>query len=409
MRGTSHFRAVLALAVVPILFTPVALASSNVPVVSSTSLSPDSLQNAALQALSFGRQHADLFGGVWIDSNANRIHVLFTDLPSGFLSLVRSSVGSSRFLLIDKVARSENQLAALQRRIERAESDLGHFGVHLVSVGEVTSANRLEVDIRETSPTASSILERLFGADTLIVRTGVSAMNTATRYGPVPPYRGGIELNNKQFRCTAGYMTGRLISGVMFYQILTAGHCFNYLDQVYHSTNPQYGGGTQIGQVIQDAWHDGSTADGEVVNISGGNYLKATNLIITDEPATRHVGFLDGSQVQGLSVSKSGLTTGETNFTVTAVHVTVIYQNPTTHLYDQVKASGGNAYFGDSGGPVYHYYGQSCCVEAEGIQSGIELVNGHYDGNMFYSFIQNERNQLPGMIVCTRPPTAYIC
>lgn len=318
------------------------------------------------------------------------------------------AVDNPSLLAFSQVNYSLQQLADLQQRIIRDKPTLSKQGITITSVG--IGMGDVEISIKENEAGAAATLEGTYGAGLVRVRTGITYKYAATRYDP-PPFYGGMEVDNGTSECTNGYIGARIINGVAYYQLVTAGHCFGGNDFVEH----QVAGAVPYpeGQVSFNSFYSGSSADTLTANLAtagaGTGLAEATNSIITAPPYTHTVDYLEAYQFLTLPVCKSGLTTNQTcNFTNTATHLQVTLTDGVT-LNDQVKACCDGAWYGDSGGPVYHYY-QAQSINAEGTLVAIEFQNGNYDGAIVYSFIQDIRSTLGGNFhICTITPQAFNC
>ncbi len=186
--------------------------------------------------------------------------------------------------------------------------------------------------------------------------------------------------------CSANFTAYDFATGFQTYYVLTAGHCFFNTSQV---TN---GVGLRVGLVVQRFWANGITADVELVQIDPGTQSPR---IITHDPTRQGVVGASGTQVTGISVCKSGITTNETcSWTVSQIHqtVTICDDDPCSQsvtTYDQVVATSPSYGVGpgDSGGPVYSF--NSGDLWGEGIVSG-----GNKAGTtMIYSYLADELSE----------------
>lgn len=358
-----------------------------------------------------------LYGGVAVDERSGTVRVLLTQVTASAEALFSAQLLDASRLRFEYSPYSWTALTSAQQRLEAAEPTLAAEGVHVTSVG--LGVGRVKVTIAETTPASVALIQHAYGA--IVEVTGgvkYTTSATATRYDP-PPYLGGMEIDdlgnagsitsNNYYKCTAGYIGYRTINGLPYYQLITAGHCFGEPEVVYHEL--ENAAPVTIGQVNANWYYSGSNADTESIDIRSG-WGSASSSVITAEPDVHNVDFLDGTQINGVSVCKSGITTDQTcNFAVNATHeqVTLTDDNGNqTVLNDQVGACCDVLDHGDSGGPVYHYY-QPQNIEAEGTLVGGEIdQNGNFTGQMVYSFIQNIINDL-GVVVCTRAPGPTGC
>lgn len=385
---------------------PTAIAKVKDPV-AQTASEADSVGQGALGAV---------YGGVSLDNATETVNVLLTSLSAQAEATLKAGVSHPERLRFTQGTYTVQQLVALQKRIEGDYDALTGQGIHLSSVG--LGFGVVVVSVQESNPEVATLLFNRYGKHALKVTLGrvIRTTSTQTRKGP-PPYMGGMEVNDvgnpstvghlAYSECTAGFIADKFIRGVPFYYILTAGHCFNPAQLVYHALSN--GGYTSVGYVTFNSWYDGTNADTAAVNIQGTSAL-ATNQIITAEPYVHTVDYAEASQLMNLPVCHSGITTDQhCNFTNNATHTTVYAREgqngPITKEIDQVGACCDYSYLGDSGGPVYHYY-QAQSINAEGLQSAEDFdANGVPTGQIWYSFIQNVRDRT-GMNICTRIPNS---
>lgn len=216
-----------------------------------------------------------------------------------------------------------------------------------------------------------------------------------------PPWVGGMTLlgtceTSDCFLagCSANFVTYDFISGVKFFNIMTAGHCFPFFTQVVD------GVGKPVGSVTQRFFADGVTADVEEIDIATGTQL---HKIIRSDPAQYSVLALRTVRSTADVVCKSGITTDQTcSWDVNATNLTVnVCTDPPTcdhhvELRSQMRAvrSSSGVGPGDSGGPVYATEGSG--VRAHGIVSAATA-----DGKtMIYSFMSTALN-LTDTFICT--------
>jgi hypothetical protein len=244
------------------------------------------------------------------------------------------------------------------------------------------------------TPTVANILKTRYPGDALTIGQQ-DFMRTLNRETVTPPWVGGMKLTGLcsasdciAADCSSNFTAYDFATGFQTYYVLTAGHCFLDTSQV---TN---GVGLRVGMVVQRFWADGINADVELVQIDPGT--QSPN-IITHDPTRQGVVGASGTQVTGISVCKSGITTNETcSWTVSQDHQTITIcvsgDNPcsqTVTTYDQVVATSPSPAVGpgDSGGPVYSF--QSGNLWGEGIVSA-----GNKAGTtMVYSYLADELSE----------------
>jgi hypothetical protein len=356
------------------------------------------------------------YGGDAIDEKHGTVRVLLTVTSPVYESAIATHVLDPSLLVFEETPYTLEQLRTIQQRVQNDRLTLENRGIHLTSVG--LGIGHVNVTVSNADPAVVGALVTEYGG-AVSVQTGVTPVATAGRWDP-PPYYGGMEIDDigntktaetQQYHdCTNGYIGYRLIDGLPFYQVITAGHCFIEPNMVYH-TVVNGGAPIALGQVNMNWYVSGSDADALTADIRSG-FRSVTSQIITAAPYTHNVDYLDGTPQNGLGVCKSGITTEQTcNFTVngTAVTVYVKEQNGTvTQLNNQITACCDAVDYGDSGGPVYHYY-QPQNIAADGVDSaGFQDSNGHWTGEISYSFIQNIKNRL-GVVICTSSPSVSGC
>jgi Trypsin len=377
----------------------------------------DPLEVAAVAADTYARAALpQVYGGDGIDERKHTVRVLLTATTPLYENDIAARVLDPSLLVFEQAAYTQAELRAVQQRIQNDWSKLKSQGIDLTSVGQ--GLGYVAVTVSNSDPAVPRKLVADYGA-ALHVQTGVAPVTTAGRWDP-PPYYGGMELDDigntstaetdQYHDCTNGYIGYRLIDGVPFYQVITAGHCFVEPSMVYHTVVNQ-SAPIALGQVNMNWYFSGSDADALTADVGSG-YSSVTSQIITAVPYTHNVDYLDAAPVYGLGVCKSGITTDQAcNFTVNSTGTTVLTREQDgteTTLYNQVTACCDAIDYGDSGGPIYHYY-QPQSIAADGVSSsGFQDSNGNWTGEISYSFIQNVRNDL-GVVICTSTPTLTGC
>jgi hypothetical protein len=373
----------------------------------------DPLQLAAAAADSYANAMLpNVYGGNTLDEQHHVVRILLTVTSPSYERAIAAHVPDPSLLTFASTSYSWKDLMAIQQRIENDRPALENRGIHLTSVG--LGFGQVRVTVSNIDPAIARYLVETYGA-AVQVQTGLSLVATAGRWDP-PPYYGGMEIDDIgnastaesgfYHDCTAGYMGYRLIEGLPFYQVISAGHCFNEPATVYHTVT-NGGAPVALGQVNSNWYYSGSDADALSADVRSG-FQSVTSQIITAVPYTHNVDYLDAAQQDGLGVCKSGITTDQTcNFSVNATHVTVYIING-PQLNDQVTACCDGVDYGDSGGPVYHYYLPQN-IAADGVMSaGFQDSSGNFTGEISYSFIQNVKNDL-GVVICTTTPSTAGC
>lgn len=179
--------------------------------------------------------------------------------------------------------------------------------------------------------------------------------------------------------CTLGFVAYTLSD----WRLLTAGHCFGAGTVVSHP-------GTGVISLVRERqFQNGGRIDAEAIYFDGYRD-QISNTTIRFDPAIANVDAAERQQLQNKRVCKSGISTNETCFTVTRVHIDQTVDG--VMLHDMIEAFTGGAVGlkgGDSGGPVYYSLSNGS-VSAEGIVSARNDVGDGQSGNvMYYSFIQN--------------------
>jgi len=307
---------------------------------------------------------------------------------TGLLATPTAAVGAA---VTTSSVLSPAALVGLQHRIDTDKADLRTAGVDITGTRVLPESHKVDVWVRRLEPRTISALDARYGRSNLILEQQ-DYLHLMNRDNVGPPWPGGMTLQGSCVGstdcliagCTAGFNAWQFIQGVRFHYMLTAGHCFT------PNTPVTTGSNVPVGHVIQSWFASGSAADAEDILTSPGTQ---TPKIITSDPTQQVVQSAAPSQVTGVGVCKSGITTNETcGWTVSFVHENVSgCEDPPActvivTLVDQVVAdnpTGVSINSGDSGGPVYSYV--SGGVQAQGLVS-----TGNDTGTrMSYSFIQN--------------------
>jgi hypothetical protein len=364
------------------------------------------LQETAWQVERASGAIAAHFGGLSIDEANHKVNVMLVNPSPAVEEALTRAVSDPSLLSFSQANYTVQDLTNLQQRIIADKPTLAKLGITITSVG--IGSGFVEVGVKENDPSIAAKLDQIYGPGKIRVRTGITYQTAATRYDP-PPLYGGMQIDNGQYQCTNGYIGARIINGIAYYQLVTAGHCFGMLSNVEHEIDGQ--APYPEGQVNFNSYYSGSSADTLTANLAaaGTGLAEATDSIVTVAPYTHTVDYLEAYQLNQLPVCKAGITTEQTcNFTNTVTHLQLTLTDGVT-LNDQVKACCDSVYFGDSGGPVYHYY-QAQSINAEGTLVALEEQNGTPDGNMIYSFIQDIRSALGSSVhICTISPQVFNC
>ncbi|MDQ3756978.1 MAG: S1 family peptidase [Actinomycetota bacterium] len=314
-------------------------------------------------------------------------------------SALRKVVKAPAKLEVVGVPRSLGDLLGIQSRIDRDVASLKQEGISVTGTGIVTDINRVQVRVRGLTPAVRAALTSRYG-DALRLVEG-DYPRPAHKDPGLFPWTGGMHTTGPCLSqdclladCTSAFVVYRFISGVKFFYLLTAGHCFEAYGKVTVH-------GLSIGTVEQRVWLPYSNADVEKIAftqpLNSWPYTYTTGT--TEEVLTS----VAPNQVLGQSVCKSGITTDQTcSWTVSAIHSTehLCLDWPNCQVImtqvDQVEATRSNpgVDFGDSGGPVY-------MRTSYGLQ-GHGIVSAQADGGrlLIYTFLLNALN-VTGTDLCT--------
>ncbi|HEX6499128.1 MAG TPA: S1 family peptidase [Micromonosporaceae bacterium] len=278
------------------------------PAYAKAQLTPD---GAAALAASLGDART---AGVYLDSATGRVVVNVTDEAAA--ATVRSAGGAARV-----VAHSMRELATLQSTL-----DTGLAGTAW-SIDPRTD----QVLVQADSTVAGSALADL--ATTIAGTHGAARLEHLS--GTLDTLiSGGDAIYGGQYRCSLGF---NVVKGSQYY-FLTAGHCGNVANEWF-----------------SDANHTNKLGNTSGSSFPGNDYaiVTYTNTSIT---ISGTVGSQDitsaGNAYVGEAVSRRGSTTGVHTGTVTALNVTVHYQEGTVRGLIGTNVC---AEPGDSGGPLYDH------------------------------------------------------
>jgi hypothetical protein len=313
-----------------------------------------------------------------------------------------------------RVVPATSSLAALNQLASQIGSDRSKLtaqGILIDTVGASIEGNDVVVGLDQGAvPGAEAALAADYPGAPLATKR-IEVERLANQYSVAPPWYAGYELNSpisgpilEYDECTEGFNT--TIIGTTTTYVSTAAHCFANGNAVYHAlASGDYGqAGEYVGGVVMSGNYTGSLADVEMISPL---VSQTPGTVLTNNNTVRNVYTFDSYSYSGVSLCKSGLTTGETcSNSVIYPSITVCYPDDAGVCFSQQEethnpVNPATSLPGDSGGPVYRYYSANN-VSADGWISGIELTctnNGCVpDGNMFFTpvgGVQVQFNQKP--------------
>jgi streptogrisin C len=291
---------------------------------------------------------------------------------------------------------SLDELSAVQQQIDEAIPALEQSGINISTTSVNEAGNDVLVGVANDSPAIDNYLQQTYGTAVYPFEQSVSTtIDTTIR---VPPMQGGLDINTKvgntYYDCTSGFDSTDRTGG--YPVVITAGHCDGggpgatgsyfyqgWLLYPFFQSNGHNG----LGNMIDDSFHGGTTADVGSITIPGG---WASNQIWSgNKNAPTYVVGVNGSDYVGETVCHWGITTGYRCGQITSTSSTINYGGSVI-IYHMREATD-YAYEGDSGGPFYT--SGIGGVNAEGIESGITCASStcstsNVTGSI-YSFITN--------------------
>jgi hypothetical protein len=324
------------------------------------------------------------FGGAYIDQRAGHIiDIAFTaDAAPSLAELDPFLPAGSRYRT-RVVQHTQAELRAVQ---DRMTADAAWFQTHATTMIEdpiLVRDNVVELDLLHPTPAVIAAAQERYGQDLVrVVSVGPSELTAClSRDSCSPPLRAGLQLYDAG--CSTGFIG---IWNGQFY-IITAGHCF-ISGHTYQHPN-----GTPLGLMVDQSFHDNTTADAGIVSIPSNlrsRYIYRTATSIHPVFSTQ----AQADEMVGQSVCLSGRKRPEGNscgtvyaidFTFNACVAGTACQQPDeyTVLLHQRSGTYGVA-IGDSGGAVY----RSGSI-AMGIQSSINTA-----GRGIYGHITNVTSEL---------------
>lgn len=329
------------------------------------------------------------YGGIWLSDGT--IRIAFKTADAARDREIAELVATPERLRFERVARSEDELLAIKEQVIAAKSELASEGVTITGAGLDTSTNRVVIGVTDATPSTEAAVHKRFEPNSVVVsEIPFAVASSRDDYGP--PWAGGMTLTGTcsgssdcaLANCSANFQTKQVINNLVFYFLLTAGHCFA------NGTAVLNGIGVPVGDVNGSWFYNYTDADVEKIRIAP---VAADTRIITKYPATRVVTGSRGSQTVGeTGICKSGITTDETcgwgnayvhhDFYVCLDASCSVQIYMRDHVVAQRSSPGLN--FGDSGGPVYRYDGT-------GGVTGYGIVSAQSSDRtfMFYSFLRN--------------------
>ncbi len=329
------------------------------------------------------RNLPDVFGGVWMDENANIIHVLLKDTSAATTGKIMQNTRHADRLVFDKAKFSRKELRALQARLTADHGMLQGRGINVVAVGEKTDINKLHVSVLSSTAAITNManitLGQLYGADAVTVEGVANAPRKTDRVNGGYPYVGGYlltDITGNNHTCTLGFVAFSYQPSE--WAVLTAGHCYVMDQAVVHP------GTGVVGNVDKNIDVDGSSADAETIGILGDE-THLSDYMITADPYEGTVQYSETTPMVGAGVCKSGWKTDLTCGTVTEINIDF---DSGVRIHGVVAASAGGTQMvdmGDSGGSVFKFLGNGY-VSAEGIVLGENDASGSI---LYYSHISN--------------------
>ncbi|MFL6238833.1 MAG: hypothetical protein ACJ735_04975 [Actinomycetes bacterium] len=331
--------------------------------------------NAIVQA-----DYAAEYGGVWLDAKGLG-HVGVTAHASDVAdALLRAGVGPTA-VRVDQVRFAWSQLEKIQSEITAEMKTIdAATDTRIVLVGLQTDRNRVIVGVTNVNRAIASTLGQRFGT-AVGVEKHDPFVSARSRSNWPPPWAGGIRINGTPgvdqgqlgyTYCTGGFNLVDFVTykGVQYqlHYLGTTGHCFVYNTKVFN------GSGSAptlypIGYVAFRNWAPDTYVDFEAIEEAPqtqSNYIttSGSNMLQIQGASTPYV---------GEPVKKSGVTTGNSSGTVTAVRTTIEVDEPqlgTTYtVHNEDCASPLTTSYGDSGAPVYDTTRGSSVYFADGFDS----------------------------------------
>lgn len=347
-------------------------------------------QTEALEAIERNQlEERKDFGGVWIDGD-DQVTVGVVDGAS-VRSLGLSDLAGGATVEGREVRASFAALKAIAANVSDGIHELPALDRAQVEVGIDTPRNRVVIRTADQrSAAVAALVERAASVhgSLLAVEGGLQPVEPSScTSGPYcgPPLRGGVQIDQPTSYCSGGFYA-RSVSDNKPY-LITAGHC----SAGPWTTKASAGTTHVIGD--RHSSHVGIYGDFGIIDIDNplGWQPKPWVVVLASSSTTLDEEYAisnEGGSVVGMSVCKTGATTGTTCGFVQQVGITATYTSGET-----VSNLGRADYCsapGDSGGPVYrlhnaygiHVASSGSCTTyyssigaAESI-SNVEVVNG---------------------------------
>lgn len=311
------------------------------------------------------------FAGLWLDQlRGGTIVVAFSGEGDRHKPLIDARAPAEAAVEIVEVEYSWAQLSAVLDRVEARRLGLKAAGLWIRELGIDPQANQVEIGLDHYTKAAEALLRTEFG-DTIAVRqSGNPTLTACTDRAHCigPPVRAGIATTPSG--CSLGFLVK--VAGAPGTGWLTAGHppCGNVGQVVSHN-------GVAIGTIRASCWDPCLRSDAAL-----GGWLNST--YASDRVYRRPQA---GTQVNIVQISTVGMVVclngrrqpGDTGWRCGKVDSIKRVDYGNHYFLDQRYATF-HAYTGDSGGAVHSGLLGDGRVNALGIQSGCENLDGSLDG-----------------------------
>ena len=322
--------------------------------------------------------YADIYGGLVLTEESTHVEVYLTKQDESAKSQLSSHLATGRVTFLATQA-NESQLRDEQATVLAQGNDLLRDGVKVASIGPDPRIGAVRLEVEDLTPDQNSKLVQRFGPLVRPIEVADAQTVPADRANDTAPWFGGDFISDHSGTCTSGIPTH---NGLGQQYLLTAAHCFGVNALVYNYAASFAGSSTNlIGPVTSQDLQDGRY-DAEVISAPSGAGNKSW---VGGTVTTMARNFIGAGPTQiGSIVYLSGAFEGEHAFTVTNVStcqpptITGLQAPPYPRQGNgwacgRVHASSGNNQSvgkGDSGGPVYQYFGSN--IKAVGIASSID-------------------------------------
>jgi hypothetical protein len=355
-------------------------------------------------------QNGSTFGGVALGQTPGTVDVFFTTLdPAVEESLQAQSPDVP--LSFHKTPNTFQALRTLTDKLSGDFLELWTAGTKVMSAFPNVRAGHVVLSVVDVTAEQVTELKSKYGAVLVIEAAQMSDMPhaVASRASDTTPWNGGDFISDGTWDCTSGIPVHNAANQKF---LLTASHCFAASAAITNkSVSIPVGAGTSMGSIYSRDNTAGGL-DAEILSTSSSN-LSWVGGTVTSTRAT-FAGA--GPVVSGSHVCVSGAFEGEfCGATVQNVDgpITLCLNDPCTitrpisHVSDAYKAGSLIVGSGDSGGPVYQYFGST--IKANGTitaQGGsqnctnwfAQLPGRHCSAHVYFTQIANEL-ALWGLIV----------